>query len=68
MLSASVFSKTCFLADAFATSFMVMGFDKSKQLSSSVDEIEVMLIYYDENGNIRKYLSDGIKEKINLIN
>ena len=68
MLGASVFSKTCFLADAFATSFMVMGFEKSKQLSSSVDEIEVMLIYYDENGNIRKYLSDGIKEKINLIN
>ena len=67
MLSASVFSETCFLADAFATSFMVMGFEKSKKLSSSIDEIEVLLIYYDNNGEIKKYLSDGIKEKIKLI-
>ena len=68
MLSASVFSETCFLADAYATSFMVMGFEKSKKLSSSIDEIEVLLIYYDNNGEIKKYLSDGIKDKINLIN
>ena len=67
MLSASVFSKTCFLADAYATSFMVMGFEKSKQLSSSIDEIEVLLIYYDNNGEIKKYLSEGIIEKIKLI-
>ena len=67
MLSASVFSKTCFLADAYATSFMVMGFEKSKQLSSSIDEIEVLLIYYDKNGEIKKYLSEGIIEKIKLI-
>ena len=67
MLSASVFSETCFLADAYATSFMVMGFEKSKQLSSLIDEIEVLLIYYDNNGEIKKYLSDGIKEKIKLI-
>ena len=68
MLSASVFSETCFLADAYATSFMVMGFEKSKKLSSSIDEIEVLLIYYDNNGEIKKYLSGGIKDKINLIN
>ena len=67
MLSASVFSETCFLADAYATSFMVMGFEKSKKLSSSIDEIEVLLIYYDNNGKIKKYLSEGIKEKIKLI-
>ena len=67
MLSASVFSKTCFLADAYATSFMVMGFEKSKHLSSSIDEIEVLLIYYDNNGEIKKYLSEGIIEKIKLI-
>ena len=67
MLSASVFSKTCFLADAYATSFMVMGFEKSKHLSSSIDEIEVLLIYYDNNCEIKKYLSEGIIEKIKLI-
>ena len=48
-LGFSVFSETCFLADAYATSFMVMGFEKSKKLSSSIDEIEVVLIYYDNN-------------------
>ena len=67
MLSASVFSKSCFLADAFATSFMVMGFEKSKKLSSSIDDIDVLLIYYDIDGKIKRYLSDGIKAKINLI-
>ncbi len=67
MLSASVFSKSCFLADAFATSFMVMGFEKSKKLSSSIDDIDVLLIYYDIDGKIKRYLSDGIKGKINLI-
>ena len=67
MLSASVFSTSCFLADAFATSFMVMGFEKSKKLSSSIDDIDVLLIYYDKDGNIKKYLSDGIKGKINII-
>ena len=67
MLSASVFSESCFLADAFATSFMAMGFEKSKILSDEMKEIEVFLIYYDNEGNINKYLSDGIKEKINLL-
>lgn len=67
MLSASVFSKTCFLADAYATAFMAMGFEKSKQLSLSLDEIEVLLIYYDNKGDIQKYLSEGIKEKIKFI-
>jgi hypothetical protein len=47
---------------------MVMGIEKSKKLSSLIDEIEVLLIYYDNNGEIKKYLSDGIKDKINLIN
>ena len=67
MLSASVFSESCFLADAYATSFMAMGFEKSKKLLDQLKEIEVFLIYYDDKGNINKYLSDGIKEKINLL-
>ena len=67
MLSASVFSESCFLADAYATSFMAMGFEKSKKLLDQLKEIEVFLIYYDDKGNVNKYLSDGIKEKINLL-
>ena len=46
---------------------MVMGFEKSKKLSSSIDDIDVFLIYYDKDGKIKRYLSDGIKGKINLI-
>ena len=52
MLSASVFSESCFLADAYATSFMAMGFEKSKKLLDQLKEIEdnnQVAIYYCNN-------------------
>jgi len=62
LMSASVFAETCMEADAYATAFMVMGFDKSKLLIDEIKAIEAFLIYSDENGALKTYASPGIKE------
>lgn len=55
LLSASVFTKTdCADADAYATAFMAMGFDKTKSfLEKNTDDIKVILIYIDKNQKIQ---------------
>lgn len=45
VLSATVIANTCAIADAYATSFMAMGLDKSKALLANLDDIDAYLIY-----------------------
>ena len=45
VLSATVIANTCATADAYATSFMAMGLDKSKALLSNLEDVEAYLIY-----------------------
>jgi len=66
LLSASVFSKSCTTADAYATAFMVLGIDKSIRLVEANSELEAHLIYADENGQLLTYTSEGIKDAIIL--
>ena len=67
MLSASVFAKSCFIADAYATSFMVLGFEKSKKIVNSTDGLDALVIYIDDEGDTTKYFSEGIRNSINLL-
>ncbi len=60
ILSASVFSDTCAVADAFATSFMVMGVDRAKEVLAQNKHIDAYLVYTDENGKLATYVTDGI--------
>ena len=56
LLSASVFTKTnCGDADAYATAFMAMGFEKSKQFLEKNLDIKAILIYTDEFKNIQVF-------------
>ncbi|MDP4599778.1 MAG: FAD:protein FMN transferase, partial [Polaribacter sp.] len=56
LLSASVFTKTnCADADAYATAFMAMGFEKSKQFLEKNLDIKAILIYTDEFKNIQVF-------------
>ena len=57
MLSASVKAKDCITADGYATALMVLGFEESKKLANSLNEIEVYLIY-NNNGNLENWNSD----------
>ena len=52
LLSASVLTKECMVADAYATAFMVMGTEKAYQLALELPEIEAILVYSDEEGQL----------------
>lgn len=67
LLSASVFATDCMTADAYATAFMVMGWEKAIKVDEQQDDIEVYLIYNDENGALKTYSSPGIADKIQVI-
>jgi thiamine biosynthesis lipoprotein len=64
LLSASVFTDACISSDALATAFLVMGLDESKRFLAQHPEIQVYLIYSDEQGNYQVYLSDKIADWI----
>ena len=55
LLSATVLAPTCAEADAFATSFMVMGIDKAKAVLASHPELQVYFIYADGGGQLQTY-------------
>ncbi len=65
LLSASVFAKDCMTADAFATAFMVMGLDASKELLEDSD-MEAFLIFSKEDGSIASYVTEGIQPMVTL--
>lgn len=59
LLSATVIHPNCAAADAYATSFMVMGLDKAKQFVESHKDLEAYLIYSDDHGNMQTWQSSG---------
>ncbi len=59
ILATSVVAKTCAVADAFATSFMAMDLEASKEVLSKHDELEAYIIYLDENGNTQEFFTEG---------
>ena len=64
ILSATVLAKNCATADAYATSFMVMGLDGAKNVLEKHPELDAYLIYSDEKGNNRIWYSPELKKKI----
>lgn len=65
LLSATVMTNDCMTADAYATAFMVMGFEKSIILLSNQDTLNAYLIYSDENGEFKTYVTPGMKKLLN---
>lgn len=64
MLHATVIAPNTTLADAYATLFMVMGFEKSRLFLEGRDDIEALLVYLDENGRQELFTTAGMKEKM----
>ncbi len=60
ILSATVLAKTCAVADAYATSFMVMGLDKAKAVLDNHPELKAYIIYSDSTGNNAVWQSEGM--------
>lgn len=64
LLSASVITKSCAKADAYATAFMVMGAPKTVEFVNKHPEIMVYLISDGFNGEYEVYMSPALQEKI----
>ncbi len=64
ILSATVIADRCAVADAYATSFMVMGLEKTKKLLENHSELMVYLIYSDKQGKNQVWYSPSMKNKI----
>ncbi len=62
--SATVFASTCAVADAYATTFMAMGYERSLELLERLQGVEVYLTYLDENHEPQWYATSGFKKKM----
>lgn len=65
LLSASVFADNCMAADAFATAFMVLGVEASRQIIQN-SNMEAFLIYQNTDGTLGSYVSSGLQAAIQL--
>ncbi|WP_297336658.1 FAD:protein FMN transferase [Algoriphagus sp.] len=66
LLSATVLAKDCMTADAFATAMMVMGTEEAIALANRLDEIDVFLIYSQDDGSYGTYLSERLKPYVSF--
>lgn len=64
LLSATVIANDCMTADAFATSFMVMGVKKAQELIPTLNNIDVFLIYANGEGENKVVMTDNFQNYI----
>ncbi len=61
VLATSVVAKTCAEADAYATAFMAMDLEDSKTLLETRSLLDAYIIFLDEDGQTREYMTSGFK-------
>ena len=59
--SASVLASTCAYADAYATAFMAMGLERSKEVLKDLKGIEAYLTYTVKEDIQQVYMTEGFK-------
>ena len=64
LLSATILTDRCAKADAYATSFMVLGMEGAKQILKSHKDLMAYLIYTNNKGNLAVWYSPSLKDKI----
>ena len=64
ILSATVITNDCATADAYATSFMVLGMEDAKKVLNRHPEMMAYFIYSDEHGQNQVWFSPSLKDKI----
>lgn len=62
ILSATILSEDCILADALATACMVSGLDNAKLMVEKLENVEGFFIYADEEGKFQEYYSPGFSK------
>lgn len=66
LLSATVITENCAIADAYATVFMVVGLEKAKEILNQKPNLQAILIFENENKKLETFVSEGLKEYIEL--
>lgn len=64
LLSATVVASTATLADAYGTLFMILGLDRSKEFLSTRPDLQAYLIYSDDAGKLKTYVTPGLASMI----
>jgi thiamine biosynthesis lipoprotein len=64
LLSATVVASDCMRADAYATAFMVMGYEKARSFLEKHTYLEAYLIYNDEKGEYRVWYTAGMEKML----
>lgn len=64
LLSVSVMADKASVADAYATAFMVMGFERSKLFLSEHTHLDAFFIYADADGKYNTYATKGFESRI----
>ena len=64
IFSVSVLSRSCFISDAYATAMMAGSLDNAQKLTQENDEIESLIIYLDNNDELKSFISEGFQEFI----
>tara|TARA_R100001369_G_scaffold21881_3_gene39753 strand:- start:58125 stop:59147 length:1023 start_codon:yes stop_codon:yes gene_type:complete len=62
LLSASVLAKNCALADGYATAFMALGLERSQEMLSRIQDVDVYFIYAEENEEVKIFSTPGFKK------
>ena len=62
LLSATIVANDCTMADGIATACMVMGHEKSIEFIKSHPEMSAFLVYSDDSGNFKTWMSDDLKK------
>lgn len=68
ILSSTVLANDCATADAYATSFMVMGLEKAIKVLDRRPELMAYFIYADKDGKNKVWFSPSLKDKIQDFN
>ena len=65
VIAANVLANDCATADAYATAFMVMDLEDSKVLlEQKKEELDVFIIYLDDDGKMQEFVTKGFKALI----
>lgn len=60
-LGVTIIAENCALADAYATAFMAMDLDEAFKLISSNEKLEAYIVYFDNKGETKEFLTAGFK-------
>ena len=63
-LAVNILAPTCAEADAYATAFMAMDIQKTKDFLNSQKTLDAYIIYIDINDETQEFITDGFKTSI----